>query len=59
MQARGIPQEYWDTFRVVVFSMSGQAFLLFTTLILLYLDLRGSVRISASVFLATTWDSRF
>jgi len=39
--------------------MSGQAFLLFTTLILLYLDLRGSVRISASVFLATTWDSRF
>jgi hypothetical protein len=36
MQARGIPQEYWDTFRVV-FSMSGPVFLLFTTLILLYL----------------------
>ena len=53
MQARGIPQEYWDTFRAVVFSMSGQVFLLFTTLILLYLDLRGSVLIISSVFLAT------
>jgi uncharacterized membrane protein len=52
MQARGIPQEYWDTFRAVVFSMSGQVFLLFTTLILLYLDLRGSVLIISSVFLA-------
>jgi polysaccharide biosynthesis protein PelG len=52
MQARGIPQEYWDTFRVV-FSMSGPVFLLFTTLILLYLDLRGSVLIISSVFLAT------
>ena len=53
MQARGIPQEYWDTFRAVVFSMSGQVFLLFTTLILLCLDLRGSVLIISSVFLAT------
>jgi uncharacterized membrane protein len=53
MQTRGIPQEYWDTFRVVVFSMSGQVFLLFTTLILLYLDLRGSVLIISSVFLVT------
>jgi len=53
MQARGIPQEYWDPFRMVVFSMSGQVFLLFTTLILLYLDLRGSVLIISSVFLAT------
>jgi hypothetical protein len=53
MQARGIPQEYWDTFRVVVFSMSGPVFLPFTTLILLYLDLRGSVLIISSVFLAT------
>jgi polysaccharide biosynthesis protein PelG len=52
MQARGLPQEYWDTFRVV-FSMSGPVLLLFTTLILLYLDLRGSVLIISSVFLAT------
>jgi uncharacterized membrane protein len=33
--------------------MSGQVFLVFTTLILQYLDMRGSVLIVTSVFLAT------
>jgi polysaccharide biosynthesis protein PelG len=53
MQVFDVPQEHWDTFRVVVVSMSVQVFLLFTTLILQYLDLRGSVLIVSSVFLAT------
>jgi polysaccharide biosynthesis protein PelG len=53
MQVFNVPQEHWDTFRVVVVSMSVQVFLLFTTLILQYLDLRGSVLIVSAVFLAT------
>jgi uncharacterized membrane protein len=53
MQVFDVPQEHWGTFRVVVVSMSVQVFLLFTTLILQYLDLRGSVLIVSSVFLAT------
>jgi polysaccharide biosynthesis protein PelG len=53
MQVFNVPQEHWDTFRVVVVSMSVQVFLLFTTLILQYLDLRGSVLIVTAVFLAT------
>ncbi len=53
MQVFGIPQDYWNIFRVMTVAMSVQVFLLFTTLILLYLDLRGSVLIVCSVFLAT------
>ncbi len=51
--AFGIPQGDWHIFRAMVLAMSVQVFLLFTTLILLYLDLRGSVLITVSVFLAT------
>ena len=53
MRAFGIPQDYWDMFRVMIVAMSVQVFLLFTILILLYLDLRGSVLIVCSVFVAT------
>ncbi len=48
-----IPQSEWHIFRLMVLAMSVQVFLLFTTLVLLYLDLRGSVLITVSVFLAT------
>jgi polysaccharide biosynthesis protein PelG len=53
METFGVPQEYWHIFRVMVVGMSVQVFLLFTTVTLLYLDLRGSVLIVCSVFLAT------
>ncbi|MDP9427130.1 MAG: exopolysaccharide Pel transporter PelG [Actinomycetota bacterium] len=53
MQAFGIPQDYWGMFRVMIVAMSVQVFLLFTNLILLYLDMQGSVLIVCSVFLAT------
>ena len=53
MRVFGIPQNDWHIFRAMVLAMSVQVFLLFTTLILLYLDLRGSVLITCAVFLAT------
>ncbi len=53
MGAFGIPQSEWHIFRLMVLGMSVQVFLLFTTLVLLYLDLRGSVLITVGVFLAT------
>ena len=53
MRAVNIPPSEWHIFRLMVLAMSVQVFLLFTTLVLLYLDLRGSVLITVSVFLAT------
>lgn len=53
MNLLGIPTSYWYIFRVAVLAIAVQVFLLITVLILLYLDLRGSVLIISSVFLAT------
>ncbi len=53
MPVFNIPQSDWYIFRLMALAMSVQVFLLFTTLILLYLDLRGSVLIVCSVFLAS------
>jgi uncharacterized membrane protein len=53
MRIFGIPQAQWPTFRVMVIAMSFQVFLLFTMLVLLYFDLRGSVMIVCSTFLIT------
>jgi uncharacterized membrane protein len=46
-----IPPSYWYIFRVAVLAMTVQVFLLVTVLLLLYLDLRGSVLIITGVFL--------
>lgn len=47
-----LPPGYWPLFRVMVLGMSAQVFLLFTVLILLYLDLRGSALAACAFFLA-------
>ncbi|BBL79992.1 pellicle/biofilm biosynthesis Wzx-like polysaccharide transporter PelG [Rubrobacter xylanophilus] len=47
-----LPPGYWPLFRVMVLGMSAQVFLLFTVLILLYLDLRGSALAACCTFLA-------
>jgi uncharacterized membrane protein len=53
MVALRVPQSYWYVFRVAVLAISVQVFLLVTVLLLLYLDLRGSVLIVSSLFFAT------
>lgn len=53
MQKVNVPQAFWPVFRMMVVAMSAQIFLLFSTIVLLYLDLRGSVLIVCSVFLST------
>jgi uncharacterized membrane protein len=55
MRIFGIPQAQWPIFRVMVIAMSIQVFLLFTMLVLLYLDLRGSVVIVCSTFLVANF----
>ena len=55
MRIFGIPQVQWPIFRLMVIAMSIQVFLLFTMLVLLYLDLRGSVVIVCSTFLVTNF----
>ncbi|SRR5579884_1471961 len=52
MGALRVPPSYWYIFRVAVLAISVQVFLLVTVLLLLYLDLRGSVLIVSSLFLA-------
>lgn len=53
MHALRIPENYWYVFRVAVLAIGVQVFLLITVLILLYLDLRGSVLIISTVFFCT------
>ena len=53
MRSLGIPQSYWYIFRLAVLAIAVQVFLLITVLILLYLDLRGSVLLVSTVFLGT------
>jgi polysaccharide biosynthesis protein PelG len=53
MRAFDVPHDHWHIFRVMVVGMSVQVFVLLTTLVLLYLDLRGSALIVCSIFLAT------
>ena len=53
MRIFDIPQDSWHVFRIMILSMSVLVFLLFTILILMYLDMRGSVLIVCSVFAAT------
>ncbi len=48
-----LPQSYLYIFRVSVLAMAVQIFVLITVLVLLYLDLRGSVLVISSLFLAT------
>ena len=46
-----MPPSYWYIFRIAVLAMAVQVFLLVTILLLLYLDLRGSVLIITTIFL--------
>jgi polysaccharide biosynthesis protein PelG len=53
MSSLRIAPSYWYIFRIAVVALGVQVFLLITILILLYLDLRGSVLIVSCVFLIT------
>jgi uncharacterized membrane protein len=55
MAALRIPENYWYVFRVASLAIGVQVFLLITVLLLLYLDLRGSVLIISTVFLTTNF----
>lgn len=51
--ALGTPQSQWYMFRIAVLAMGVQVFLIHTLMVLLYLDLRGSVLIVSTVFLVS------
>jgi uncharacterized membrane protein len=53
MSSLRIAPSFWYIFRIAVVALGVQMFLLVTILILLYLDLRGSVLIVSCVFLIT------
>jgi uncharacterized membrane protein len=53
MSSLRIAPSYWYIFRILVVALGVQMFLLITVLILLYLDLRGSVLIVSCVFFIT------
>ncbi|MEW6636105.1 MAG: exopolysaccharide Pel transporter PelG [Actinomycetota bacterium] len=53
MRTFDVPQGYWGIFRVLAVGTSMQVFVLFTVLLLLYLDMRGSALISVCTFLVT------